>query len=89
MAVVLGLGARVGLAERISDAVRIPYGDIPGFPETTVIGHGGELVIGKLAGKDVLAQSGRFHLYEGHQASVTALPHAGLRHAGHRDPDPH
>jgi purine-nucleoside phosphorylase len=39
-----------------------------------VIGHGGELVIGRLAGKEVLAQSGRFHLYEGHEAATAALP---------------
>jgi len=73
VAVVLGSGLG-GLVDRLGNAIRIPYRDIPGFPETTVIGHGGELVIGKLADKDVLAQSGRFHLYEGHQASVTALP---------------
>ena len=73
VAVVLGSGLG-GLADRIGDAVRIPYRYIPGFPDTTVIGHGGELVVGKLAGKEILAQSGRFHLYEGHQASVTAFP---------------
>ena len=73
VAVVLGSGLG-GLADRIGDAVRMPYRYIPGFPDTTVIGHGGELVVGKLAGKEILAQSGRFHLYEGHQASVTAFP---------------
>jgi purine-nucleoside phosphorylase len=73
IAIVLGSGLGF-LTEHIADAVRIPYGEIPGFPETTVIGHGSELVAGKLAGKQVLAQSGRFHLYEGHEASVTALP---------------
>jgi len=73
VAVVLGSGLG-GLADRSGEAIRILYGEIPGFPETTVIGHGGELVIGQLAGKEVLAQSGRFHLYEGHQASVAALP---------------
>jgi purine-nucleoside phosphorylase len=73
IAVVLGSGLGF-LTEHIEDAVRIPYRDIPGFPETTVIGHGAELVAGRLAGKEVLAQSGRFHLYEGHDAAVTALP---------------
>jgi purine-nucleoside phosphorylase len=73
VAVVLGSGLG-GLADRIGEAVRIPYREIPGFPDTTVIGHGGELVAGRLSGQDVLAQSGRFHLYEGHQASVAALP---------------
>ena len=73
VAVVLGSGLGF-FTERIQSAVTIPYRDIPGFPEPTVIGHGGELVAGQLAGKDVIAQSGRFHLYEGHQASTTALP---------------
>jgi purine-nucleoside phosphorylase len=73
VAVVLGSGLG-RLADRLTDAVRIPYGEIPGFPATTVIGHGGELVIGRLAGQEVLAQSGRFHLYEGHPAETTALP---------------
>ncbi len=69
------LGSGLGFfTQRIQDAVTIPYGDIPGFPEPTVIGHGGELVAGRLAGKEVIAQSGRFHLYEGHDAAVAALP---------------
>jgi purine-nucleoside phosphorylase len=73
VAVVLGSGLGF-LTEHIEEAVRIPYKDVPGFPETTVIGHGAELVAGRLAGKQVLAQSGRFHLYEGHDAAVTVLP---------------
>ena len=73
VAVVLGSGLGF-FTERIQHAVSIPYREIPGFPEPTVLGHGGELVAGQLAGKDVIAQSGRFHLYEGHPASTTALP---------------
>jgi purine nucleoside phosphorylase len=73
VAVVLGSGLGA-LAERITDAVRIPYADIPGFHVPTVQGHRGELVVGTLAGRPVVAQSGRFHLYEGHAADVTALP---------------
>jgi purine-nucleoside phosphorylase len=73
VAVVLGSGLGF-LSEHIEDAVRISYQDIPGFPDATVIGHGSELVAGRLAGKQVLVQSGRFHLYEGHDANVTALP---------------
>lgn len=70
----LVLGSGLGyLADRLTDAVRIPYREIPGFPEPTVIGHGGELVIGRFAGKEVLAQSGRFHLYEGHSPTTAAL----------------
>jgi purine-nucleoside phosphorylase len=73
VAVVLGSGLGF-LSERVEDAVRIPYGAIPGFPSTTVIGHGAELVGGRLAGKEVLLQSGRFHMYEGHDAATTAFP---------------
>lgn len=71
--VVLGSGLGY-LTEEIESPVRIPYGEIPGFPDTTVIGHGSELVIGRFAGKDVLVQSGRFHLYEGHSPATAALP---------------
>jgi purine-nucleoside phosphorylase len=71
----LVLGSGLGrLAERLEDAARLPYRDIPGFPEPTVAGHAGELVLGRLAGRDVLVQSGRFHLYEGHAAATGALP---------------
>ena len=73
VAVVLGSGLGF-FTERIQHAVSIPYREIPGFPEPTVLGHGGELVAGQLAGRDVIVQSGRFHLYEGHPASTTALP---------------
>jgi purine-nucleoside phosphorylase len=73
VAIVLGSGLGY-LAERIEDPVRIPYRQIPGFPEPTIVGHGGEVVIGHFAGKEVLAQSGRFHLYEGHSPSTAALP---------------
>jgi purine-nucleoside phosphorylase len=73
IAMVLGSGLGF-ITEHMRDVVRIPYHDIPGFPPTTVIGHGSELVAGTLAGKEVLAQSGRFHLYEGHDVAVTVLP---------------
>jgi purine-nucleoside phosphorylase len=70
----LVLGSGMGfLADHVGGAVRIAYRDIPGFPLPTVQGHGGELVVGTLAGKTVIAQSGRFHMYEGHSAQVNAL----------------
>jgi purine-nucleoside phosphorylase len=72
-AIVLGSGLGQ-FAERLSDAVRIPYAEIPHFPAPTVIGHSGELVAGRLEERDILVQSGRFHMYEGHPASLTALP---------------
>ena len=70
-AIVLGSG--IGhLVEQVQDAVRIPYADIPGFPLPTIVGHGGELVVGSFGGRTVLLQSGRFHMYEGHDADVAA-----------------
>jgi purine-nucleoside phosphorylase len=73
IAVVLGSGLGF-FSRRISDAVTIPYGDIPGFPKSTVVGHASELIAGKICGQEVLVQSGRFHLYEGHEARVAVLP---------------
>ncbi len=72
-AIVLGSGLG-GLTERVRDPARIRYRDIPGFPLPTVEGHGGELVAGTLGGRAVLVQSGRLHLYEGHDAAVCGLP---------------
>lgn len=73
VALVLGSGLG-GLADRIASPVRIPYGEIPGFHLPRVEGHKGELVIGTLGGKPVLAQSGRFHMYEGYSAQENVLP---------------
>jgi len=73
VAIVLGSGLGP-LARRLADPVRLPYREIPGFPSTTVVGHDGELVAGSLGGRMVLAQSGRFHLYEGHEPQVVAMP---------------
>jgi purine-nucleoside phosphorylase len=73
--VALVLGSGLGeLADRITNAVRIPYSEIPGFHMPKVEGHKGELVIGTLSGRTVLAQSGRFHPYEGYSADAAALP---------------
>jgi purine-nucleoside phosphorylase len=73
LAIVLGSGLG-GLADRIDKPLRIPYAEIPGFHVPRVEGHKGELVIGQLAGKTVLAQSGRFHMYEDYSADAAALP---------------
>jgi len=73
--VALVLGSGLGfLAGEIGDAVRVPYARIPGFPQPTIQGHAGELIAGTLEGKTVLVQSGRFHLYEGHDPAVVGLP---------------
>ena len=66
-----GLGA---LSDLIDDPVIVPYHDLPGWPISTVDGHAGELVIGKLEGKDVLVMNGRIHYYEGYEMSQVTLP---------------
>ena len=73
VAIILGSGLGP-LASEVQSAVRIGYSDIPGFPLPTVAGHKGELVAGMLEGVPVIAQAGRFHLYEGHSAATAALP---------------
>jgi len=73
VAIVLGSGLG-SLADKVERAVRVPYREIPGFPEAGVAGHSGELVLGELEGVRVLLQSGRFHLYEGHDPETVALP---------------
>ncbi len=73
VAIVLGSGLG-GLAEAVESPMRLPCGDIPGLPATTVVGHAGELVAGELDGVPVILQSGRFHLYEGHEPGAAALP---------------
>ena len=61
------LGSGLGeLAEEITDAIAIPYEEIPYFPISTVEGHKGQLVYGNLSGKKVVAMQGRFHFYEGY-----------------------
>jgi purine-nucleoside phosphorylase len=72
VAIVLGSGLGA-LTERLERPIRIPFREIPGFPEPTVPGHDGELVAGSLAGRKVIVQSGRFHPYEGHSAASSAL----------------
>jgi purine-nucleoside phosphorylase len=73
VAIILGSGLGQ-LADRIERATNIPYGDIPGFPASTVVGHAGRLIAGSIEGCDVIALSGRFHLYEGHSAATAGLP---------------
>src|SRR5215471_15407274 len=65
VAIVLGSGLG-DFANRLTSATAIPYGDLPHWPASNVIGHEGKLVIGSLAGKRVAALSGRAHFYEGH-----------------------
>jgi purine-nucleoside phosphorylase len=73
VAIVLGSGLG-SLADEMRDARRIPYESIPGWPTARVAGHKGELVAGTIGGVPVLLQSGRFHLYEGHEPRLVGLP---------------
>ncbi len=71
-AIVLGSGLGK-LAEEITDRTEIAYPEIPGFPVSTVTGHAGKLVCGKLCGVPVVCLSGRFHYYEGYSFKETAF----------------
>jgi purine-nucleoside phosphorylase len=69
------LGSGLGtLAESVKDAVTIPYGDLPPWPVSTVEGHHGQLVIGKLEGQEVLVMQGRSHYYEGYSMPQIGFP---------------
>ena len=70
---ILGSGLGV-LADEIQNAVKIKYNDIPNFPISTVEGHAGQLVIGNLEGKEVVAMQGRFHYYEGYSQQEITFP---------------
>ena len=69
------LGSGLGeLANEITDAIAIPFSEIPHFSVSTVVGHAGQLVYGTLSGKKVLAMQGRFHYYEGHSMQTVTYP---------------
>ncbi|PSR14446.1 MAG: purine-nucleoside phosphorylase [Bacteroidetes bacterium] len=70
---ILGTGLS-DLADEITDAEEIPYGDIPHFPESTVESHRGKLILGYLAGVPVVAMAGRFHYYEGYSMEQVTFP---------------
>ena len=72
-AIILGSGLGV-LKDDIENKIVIDYKEIPDFPVSTVEGHAGELIIGELSGKTVLAMNGRFHYYEGYDIKQTVFP---------------
>ena len=82
--IILGSGLG-GLSKSIADAVRIPFSEIPGFPEVTVAGHEGAVIVGSLGGREIVALSGRFHVYEGHPAALAAFPVRVFHALGARD----
>ena len=73
IALVLGSGLG-GFADELESAARIPYERIPGFPRSTIQGHAGALVIGKVGQVPVAAMQGRVHLYEGYSAKDVVFP---------------
>ena len=78
---VLGSGLG-GLADTLVNRTVVPYGDIPGWPQSTVQGHQGNLVIGELAGQVVAAQQGRAHYYEGYTLQEVTFPIRVMKELG-------
>lgn len=69
------LGSGLGIfADKAQDQIEIPFADIPNFHPTTVVGHKGRLVVGKVNDIDVCIMQGRFHTYEGHGLEDVVLP---------------
>lgn len=77
------LGSGLGdMADTLEDKVIIKYCEVPNLPISTVHGHAGQFVIGKLGDKKVIMMQGRFHFYEGHNMSVLALPIHIMKYIG-------
>ena len=72
-AIILGTGLG-SLVNEITNKYEINYQDIPNFPVSTVEGHSGKLIFGKLGDKDILAMQGRFHYYEGYNMKEVTFP---------------
>src|SRR5690606_759874 len=72
IALILGSGLG-GLSDAVEARTAVPYGLIPGLPDTSVSGHVGQLVAGELEGVPVIAMQGRLHPYEGHSLAQVVL----------------
>ena len=81
--IILGTGLGT-LADKIEDKAAVPYSEIPHFPVSTVEGHAGELVFGRLAGVETVVMSGRVHYYEGYSMKEVTFPVRVLRALGCR-----
>lgn len=80
-AIILGTGLG-HLADEITDTYEFEYKDIPNFPVSTVEGHKGKLIFGKLGDKDVMAMEGRFHYYEGYSMKEVTFPIRVMKELG-------
>ena len=81
--IAITLGSGLGdLAERLDAPLTIPYKEIPHFPVSTVSGHKGQFVCGKLGGKEVLCMQGRFHYYEGYDLKQVTMPVRAMKLLG-------
>ena len=80
-AIILGTG-RGSLVNEITDKYEIKYEDIPNFPLSTVEGHSGKLIFGKLGNKEIMAMQGRFHFYEGYSMKEVTFPVRVMRELG-------
>jgi purine-nucleoside phosphorylase len=78
---ILGSGLGV-LADKIENPKTFPYTEIPNFPVSTVEGHAGELVVGTISGKTVVAMKGRFHYYEGYSMQKVTFPVRVMKEIG-------
>lgn len=79
--IILGTGLG-GLVKEIKAEHIIPYENIPNFPLSTVEGHSGKLIVGKLGGKNVIAMQGRFHYYEGYDMQQVTFPVRVMKYLG-------
>lgn len=82
--IILGTGLG-GLVNEIEIAHSVPYEEIPHFPLSTVEGHSGRLIFGKLGGREVLAMQGRFHYYEGYDMKQVTFPVRVMKALGIND----
>ena len=80
-AIILGTGLG-SLVNEITEKYEIKYEDIPNFPVSTVEGHSGKLIFGKLGNKDIMAMQGRFHYYEGYSMKEVTFPVRVMRELG-------
>jgi purine-nucleoside phosphorylase len=83
VAIILGTGLG-GLARELDVETTVPYPEIPGFPVSTVESHAGQLLLGRLGNRPVVAMQGRFHRYEGYSLAAVTFPVRVMHRLGAR-----